>query len=58
MKIEIFIMLSEFFSQTNLFYSVSEGLNSIIIVLIAGLSACLFLLLFSYLDLKLHKGND
>jgi len=51
-------MLSELFSQTNLFYSVSDGTNSIIIVLIAGLSACLFLLLFSYLDLKLHKEND
>ena len=58
MQIEVFIMLSEFFSQTNFFYSVSDGLNSIIIVLIAGLSACLFLLLFSYLDLKLRKEND
>ena len=51
-------MLSEFFSQTNLFYSVSDELNSIIIVLIAGLSGCLFLLLFSYLDLKLNEEQD
>ena len=52
------MMLSEIFSQTNLSYSASDGLNSIIIVIIAGLSACLFLLLFSYLDLKLNREND
>ncbi len=50
-------MLSEVISQIKL-YSLSDGLNSIIIVLIAGLSACLFLLLFSYLDLKLNEERD
>ena len=50
--------LSESLSQTSFSYLGNDDLNILIIVLIASLSAFLFLLILSYLDIKLNNQKD
>ena len=50
--------LSKFLNQFDYFYGNQNFLSTITIVLIAGLIACLFLLIFAYLDIKLNNQKN
>ena len=50
--------LSKFLNQFDYFAGNHNFLSTINMVLIAGLIACLFLLIFAYLDIKLNKQKN
>ena len=55
---KIFMKLSKFLNQINYFDGNHNFLSTITLVLIAGLIACLFLLIFAYLDIKLNNQKN
>ena len=50
--------LSKFLNQIDYFDGNHNFLSIITLVLIAGLIACLFLLIFAYLDIKLNNQKN